>query len=85
MSNETDRADERAERRFQIQVQRNLSRNFMSLELLGGRVLAPYFGSSIYVWGSVITVFMDGPTRANTLHCLRHIDTHVRQNLHLAG
>ena len=30
----------------------------MSLELLGGRVLAPYFGSSIYVWGSVITVFM---------------------------
>jgi hypothetical protein len=30
----------------------------MALELLGGRVLAPYFGSSIYVWGSVITVFM---------------------------
>jgi hypothetical protein len=30
----------------------------MSLELLGGRVLAPYFGSSIYVWGSIITVFM---------------------------
>ena len=30
----------------------------MSLELLGGRLLAPYFGSSIYVWGSVITVFM---------------------------
>ncbi|MBT5792268.1 MAG: glycosyl transferase, partial [Gammaproteobacteria bacterium] len=23
----------------------------MSIELLGGRVLAPYFGSSIYVWG----------------------------------
>mgnify|MGYP001285447589 FL=1 len=30
----------------------------MSIELLGGRVLAPYFGSSIYVWGSIITVFM---------------------------
>lgn len=30
----------------------------MSLELLGGRVFAPYFGSSIYVWGSIITVFM---------------------------
>ncbi len=30
----------------------------MSLELLGGRVLAPYFGSGIYVWGSIITVFM---------------------------
>lgn len=32
--------------------------SIMSLELLGGRVLAPYFGSSIYVWGSIITVFM---------------------------
>jgi hypothetical protein len=30
----------------------------MSLELLGGRVMAPYFGSSIYVWGSIITIFM---------------------------
>ena len=30
----------------------------MSIELLGGRVMAPYFGSSIYVWGSIITVFM---------------------------
>ncbi len=30
----------------------------MSLELLGGRVLAPYFGSGIYVWGSIISVFM---------------------------
>ena len=30
----------------------------MSLELLGGRVLAPYFGGSIHVWGSIITVFM---------------------------
>jgi len=30
----------------------------MALELLGGRILAPYFGNSIYVWGSIITVFM---------------------------
>lgn len=30
----------------------------MSIELLGGRVLAPYFGSSVHVWGSIITIFM---------------------------
>ena len=30
----------------------------MSLELLGGRIQAPYFGGSIHVWGSIITVFM---------------------------
>lgn len=30
----------------------------MSIELLGGRIMAPYFGSSVYVWGSIITVFM---------------------------
>ena len=30
----------------------------MSLELLGGRILAPYFGSGIYIWGSIITIFM---------------------------
>ncbi len=30
----------------------------MSIELMGGRILAPYFGSSIYVWGSIITIFM---------------------------
>src|SRR5580700_3389896 len=30
----------------------------MGIELLGGRELAPYFGSSIYVWGALITVFM---------------------------
>jgi len=30
----------------------------MSIELLGGRLLSPYFGSSVYVWGSIITIFM---------------------------
>ncbi len=32
--------------------------SIMSLELLGGRILAPWFGGSVYVWGSIITVFM---------------------------
>ncbi|MBF0161761.1 MAG: fused MFS/spermidine synthase [Magnetococcales bacterium] len=30
----------------------------MALELLGGRALAPYFGTGIYVWGAIITIFM---------------------------
>lgn len=30
----------------------------MAVELLSGRLLAPNFGNSIYVWGGVITVFM---------------------------
>lgn len=30
----------------------------MSLELLGSRILAPTFGSSIFVWGSLISVFL---------------------------
>lgn len=30
----------------------------MGIELLGGRILAPNFGSSIYVWGALITLFM---------------------------
>lgn len=30
----------------------------MGVELLGGRIMAPYFGSSIYIWGSIITVFL---------------------------
>lgn len=30
----------------------------MAVELLSGRLLAPHFGNSIYVWGGVITVFM---------------------------
>ena len=30
----------------------------MGLELVGSRILAPYFGNSIFVWGSLITVFL---------------------------
>jgi hypothetical protein len=30
----------------------------MGVELLGGRLLAPNFGSSIYVWGALIAIFM---------------------------
>jgi len=30
----------------------------MAVELLSGRILAPSFGSGIYVWGGIITVFM---------------------------
>src|SRR6185436_8427866 len=32
----------------------------MLVELLSGRLIAPSFGNSIYVWGSVIFVFMLG-------------------------
>jgi predicted membrane-bound spermidine synthase len=30
----------------------------MGLEILGGRMLAPDFGSGVWVWGSVISVFL---------------------------
>ncbi|PKN11827.1 MAG: glycosyl transferase [Deltaproteobacteria bacterium HGW-Deltaproteobacteria-4] len=30
----------------------------MSVEILSGRILAPYFGGSIHVWGAIITIFM---------------------------
>ncbi|MBN1443221.1 MAG: fused MFS/spermidine synthase [Planctomycetes bacterium] len=30
----------------------------MGLEIVGGRLLSPVFGSGIWVWGSVITVFL---------------------------
>ncbi len=30
----------------------------MSIEMLGARLLSPYFGGSLEVWGSVIAVFM---------------------------
>jgi MFS family permease len=32
----------------------------MSFEILGSRVLAPDFGSSVFVWGSLISVFLTG-------------------------
>ena len=30
----------------------------MALEIVGSRILAPYFGSSVYVWGSLISIFL---------------------------
>jgi predicted membrane-bound spermidine synthase len=30
----------------------------MALEIIASRVLAPHFGSSVYVWGSIISVFL---------------------------
>lgn len=30
----------------------------MTIEMLGGRIIAPWFGGDIYVWGSIITIFM---------------------------
>ncbi len=30
----------------------------MALEIVSSRVLAPQFGSSVYVWGSIIGVFL---------------------------
>jgi spermidine synthase len=32
----------------------------LGLEIVGSRVLAPYFGSSIFVWGSLISTFLAG-------------------------
>jgi hypothetical protein len=32
--------------------------SIMTVELLGGKILSPYFGGSVYVWGSIITIFM---------------------------
>lgn len=32
----------------------------LGLEIVGSRVLAPYFGSSIFVWSSLISVFLAG-------------------------
>ncbi len=30
----------------------------MAAEMLGGRILAPWFGGSVYVWGSIISTFL---------------------------
>jgi len=32
----------------------------MSFEILGSRVLAPNFGTSVFVWGSLISIFLAG-------------------------
>src|ERR671919_2294590 len=34
----------------------------LGVEIVGSRVLAPYFGSSIFVWGSLISIFLAGLT-----------------------
>lgn len=34
----------------------------MSFEILGSRILAPHFGDDIFVWGSLISVFLSGLT-----------------------
>src|SRR5687768_10779524 len=30
----------------------------MGLEIVGSRILAPYFGNSVFVWGSLISLFL---------------------------
>ena len=32
--------------------------SIMTVEMLGGRILAPWFGGSIYIWGSIISMFL---------------------------
>ena len=32
--------------------------DLMGLEMIGSRILAPYFGNSIFVWGSLISIFL---------------------------
>lgn len=32
--------------------------DLMGLEIIGSRMLAPYFGNSIFIWGSLISVFL---------------------------
>jgi spermidine synthase len=39
----------------------------MSLEIVGSRTLAPYFGNSVYVWGSLIGVFLTALSAGYTL------------------
>src|SRR4030043_1457535 len=34
----------------------------MSFEILGSRILAPHFGNDLFVWGSLIGVFLGGLT-----------------------
>jgi len=37
-----------------------LSFVFMGLEIAAVRIITPYFGNSVYTWGSIITVFLMG-------------------------
>ncbi len=34
----------------------------MSFEILGSRILAPHFGNTVFVWGSLISIFLSGLT-----------------------
>ncbi|OMF64777.1 hypothetical protein BK142_31625 [Paenibacillus glucanolyticus] len=35
---------------------------YMGLEMLASRIFTPYFGSSQYIWGSIISIFLVGST-----------------------
>src|SRR5436190_16236381 len=39
----------------------------MGLEIAGSRVLAPHFGNSIFVWGSLIAIFLMAISMGNYL------------------
>ena len=39
----------------------------MAFEMVGSRVLAPQFGSSIFVWGSLISIFLTALSVGNFL------------------
>ena len=34
--------------------------SFMGFEIIGSRIISPYFGGSVYSWGAMISVFMTG-------------------------
>ncbi|MFB6282907.1 MAG: hypothetical protein ABEK59_03105 [Halobacteria archaeon] len=34
----------------------------MGMEIIAGRLTAPYFGSTVYTWGTVIGVFLSATT-----------------------